>query len=85
MGGTISLIGVLSGAGMANPMLVLLKSICLQGIYMGSRDMFEDMNRALEVSHIKPVIDHVYPFEEAKDAFRYMESAGHFGKIVITL
>lgn len=84
-GGFIGLIGVLTGFdGKVNPMPVLQKSIRLQGIYVGSRDMFDDMNAAMEINQIKPVIDKVYPFEEAKDALRCIESATHFGKIVLT-
>ena len=84
-GGFIGLIGVLTGfAGQVNPMPVLQKSIHLQGIYVGSRDMFDDMNTAMEINQIKPVIDKVYPFEQAQDALRCMEAATHFGKIVVT-
>ena len=84
-GGFVGLIGVLTGfAGQVNPMPVLQKSIQLQGIYVGSRDMFDDMNAAMEINQIKPVIDKVYPFEEAQDALRCMEAATHFGKIVVT-
>ena len=43
------------------------------------------MNRAIKVNELRPVIDRVYPFEQAGDALRYMESAAHFGKIVITV
>ncbi len=85
VGGAVSLIGVLTGAGTADPSLILRKSIRLQGIYVGSREMFEAMNRAMTLHQIKPVIDRTYPFEEARDAFKYMESAAHFGKIVITI
>ncbi len=85
VGGHVSLIGVLTGGGTADPSLVLRKSIRLQGIYVGSREMFEAMNRAMTLHQIRPVIDRVYPFEEARNAFKYMESAAHFGKIVITL
>ena len=85
VGGFVGLIGVLTGfAGQANPMPVLQKSIRLQGIYVGSRDMFDDMNAAMEINQIKPVIDKVYPFEKAKQALRHIESATHFGKIVLT-
>lgn len=84
-GGTVSLIGVLTGGGTADPSMVLRKSIRLQGIYVGSRAMFEAMNRAMTVHTIRPVIDRVFPFEETRAALKYMESAAHFGKIVITI
>ncbi|MBN9502303.1 MAG: NAD(P)-dependent alcohol dehydrogenase [Armatimonadetes bacterium 55-13] len=83
-GGTVSVIGVLSGTSgeVATP-LILGKAIRVQGIYVGSRTMFEDMNRAIEANGIRPVIDRVFEFSEAKAAYEYMESAQHFGKIVI--
>ena len=85
VGGTVGLIGILAGAaGEVNPMPVLQKSIKLQGVYVGSRDMFDAMNAAMEINQIKPVIDKVYPFEQAQDALRCMEAATHFGKIVVT-
>jgi NADPH:quinone reductase-like Zn-dependent oxidoreductase len=86
MGGTVSVIGALSGGGgEVSPVPVLMKSIRMQGIYVGSRDMFEGMNRALTAHGMHPVIDRVFPFEEARDAMHYMESGAHFGKIVIRL
>jgi NADPH:quinone reductase-like Zn-dependent oxidoreductase len=86
MGGTISLIGVLSGgAGEVNPMPVLMRNIRLQGIYVGSREMFEAMNRAIALHQVRPVVDRVFGFDEARDALRYMESAAHFGKICIRI
>jgi NADPH:quinone reductase-like Zn-dependent oxidoreductase len=83
MGGQISLIGVLSGAGDINPMPILMKNVRVQGIYVGSRDMFDAMNRAIALHKLRPVVDRVFPFAEARDAYRYLESAAHFGKIVI--
>jgi NADPH:quinone reductase-like Zn-dependent oxidoreductase len=82
-GGQISLIGVLAGAGTIDPRKILMKGVRVQGIYVGSRKMFEDMNKAIERKGIKPVIDKVFKFEEAPDALRYMQSGNHFGKIVI--
>ena len=86
VGGMIGLIGILAGTdGEVNPIPVLMKSLRLQGVYVGSRAMFEDMNAALAANRIKPVIDRVYPFEEAREALKLMESAAHFGKIVVTV
>lgn len=86
VGGTISLIGVLTGfAGTVDPYPVLRKGLRLQGIYVGSREMFEAMNKALAIHQTKPVIDRVFPFAETRAALTYMESAAHFGKIVITV
>lgn len=85
MGGHISLIGVLSGAGEANPLPAVMKNVRIQGIYVGSRDMFEAMNSAISLHQLHPVIDRVFPFGAAKEAFSYMESGAHFGKVVIRL
>ena len=85
IGGTVSLIGVLTGAGTMDPMAILRKSIRMQGIYVGSRAMFEAMNRAMSLHSLRPVVDRAFPFEESREALSYMESAAHFGKIVVTL
>jgi NADPH:quinone reductase-like Zn-dependent oxidoreductase len=84
MGGLISLIGVLTGgAGEVNPMPAIMKAVRLQGIFVGSREMFESMNRAIEAHRFRPVVDRVFPFEEAREAYRYLESGAHFGKVVL--
>ena len=82
IGGHIAMIGVLT-QGAVNPMPILRKSIRLNGIYVGSRAMFLDMNAASEAGGLKPVIDRRFAFADAPDAYRCMEAAGHFGKIVI--
>jgi NADPH:quinone reductase-like Zn-dependent oxidoreductase len=48
-----------------------------------SMQMFEAMSRAIAASSIKPVIDKIFPFDEAQGAYRHMASGAHFGKIVI--
>ena len=83
VGGHVSVIGVLASGGNLNPISVLMKSLRLQGIFVGSRQMFEDMNRAIEANRLRPVIDRTFAFEEVREALKYMESGAHFGKIVI--
>jgi NADPH:quinone reductase-like Zn-dependent oxidoreductase len=85
LGGRISLIGLLAGGAQVDPMPMLLKSITLQGIFVGSRAMFEEMNRAMETNVVHPVIDRIFPFSEARDAYRYLESGAHFGKVCIAV
>ena len=85
IGGHVAMIGALTGAAGFNPVTVFMKSIRLQGIFTGSRRMFEDMNRAIEANKLKPVIDRVFEFDEAGEALRHMESGSHFGKIVIKI
>jgi len=82
-GGHIALIGVLAGIGTVNPISILMRAIRVRGIYVGSRGMFEEMNRAFELHRVKPVIDYTYPFEDFPRALQYLESAGHFGKVVV--
>ncbi|MFO0966490.1 MAG: NAD(P)-dependent alcohol dehydrogenase [Gemmataceae bacterium] len=84
MGGRISLIGVLSGAaGTVNPIPILMKNVRVQGIFVGSRAMFEDMNRAIAQHKLKPMIDRTFAFDKLPEALAHMESGGHFGKIVV--
>ncbi len=84
--GRVSLVGVLSGgSGEINPRPVTMKKIRLQGILVGSREMFEGMNRAISLHRLRPLIDCVFPFGEARDALRHMESGAHFGKICISV
>jgi NADPH:quinone reductase-like Zn-dependent oxidoreductase len=80
--GTIAFIGVLAG-GEVNPRPIMSKSLTVQGIYVGSRNLFRAMNRAIAASGLRPVIDRSFGFEEAPDAYRAMKAAGHFGKLVI--
>jgi NADPH:quinone reductase-like Zn-dependent oxidoreductase len=84
-GGHIALIGVLAGPGAFNPVSILMKAVRLQGVFVGSREMFEDMNRLVAAKGIKPVIDRVFPFADAPAAFRHLESGSHFGKVVVAV
>jgi NADPH:quinone reductase-like Zn-dependent oxidoreductase len=83
-GGQIPLIGVLTG-GEINPTAVLRRNLTLRGIYVGNRQMFEAMNRAIELHDIHPVIDQVFDFEQAKEAYRRLQSQAHVGKVVIRI
>jgi NADPH:quinone reductase-like Zn-dependent oxidoreductase len=84
VGGKISLIGGLSGpATELNPGLIFARRANVQGISVGSTQMFEAMSRAIAASGIKPALDKVFPFDEAQAAYRHMASGAHFGKIVI--
>lgn len=83
VGGFIAIIGVLSGAGQIDPRPIITRAIRLQGIYVGSGEMFAAMNRAVSEAALKPVIGRVFDFEEAKQAYEYQAGGSHFGKIVI--
>jgi NADPH:quinone reductase-like Zn-dependent oxidoreductase len=78
------LIGVLAaGQGTFDPRLMMLKSARLQGIFVGSREMFEEMNRAIALSGMRPVIDRAFEFGELHEAMTYLESGAHFGKVCV--
>jgi NADPH:quinone reductase-like Zn-dependent oxidoreductase len=84
IGGKVSMIGGLSGAATElNPGLIFGRRANVQGISVGSTEMFEAMNAAIAASAIKPVIDKVFGFDEAPAAYHHMASGAHFGKIVI--
>jgi NADPH:quinone reductase-like Zn-dependent oxidoreductase len=85
IGGVMAQIGVLSQS--SDPVeipLLLHKQVHLQGIYVGSRADFDEMNRAIVHSGLKPVVGEVLNFERVPDGLRRMESGSHFGKLVIT-
>lgn len=85
-GGTVSLIGVLTGLeARIDPHPIALKGLRVHGIRVGSRAIFEDMNRAIALNGLRPVIDRVFPFEQAREALRHLEGAGHVGKVVISV
>ncbi len=84
VGGKVSMIGGLSGgATELNPGLIFSRRANVQGISVGSTQMFLALNRAVEANAIKPVIDKVFAFADAQAAYKHMASGAHFGKIVI--
>ncbi|MDG0794793.1 NAD(P)-dependent alcohol dehydrogenase [Cohnella ginsengisoli] len=87
VGGRISIVGLLSGAAVEDFAIVpaILKKARLQAINVGSRAMFESMNRAIGHNGLRPAIDSVFPFDEAVEALRRLKTGSYFGKICITL
>jgi NADPH:quinone reductase-like Zn-dependent oxidoreductase len=84
LAGVISLVGVLT-KGAIDPLLLMRANLTVRGIGVGSRQDFEAMNRAIVANGIKPVIDKVFAFEDAAQAYRHLEAAGHLGKVVIRI
>jgi NADPH:quinone reductase-like Zn-dependent oxidoreductase len=85
--GAVSVIGALTGAGADpafNPVPILINSLRIQGIYVGSRVMFERLNRAVALHRIKPIVDQVFPWTDLPAALRHMQSQQHFGKICLS-
>ncbi len=85
VGGQISLIGVLAGNSIElNILPILMQNIRIQGILVGSREGFEAMNRGISQHEIHPVVDRVFPFDEAREALVYMAGGRHMGKVCIS-
>jgi NADPH:quinone reductase-like Zn-dependent oxidoreductase len=86
VGGTVCLIGVLTGvAGPVNTASVLRRHVRVQGIYVGSREMFEEMNRAIAQRGLRPSLGQSFGFEEARAAYEYLSSAAHTGKVTLRM
>jgi len=86
MGGTIAQIGVLASGGEASiPLpLILHKWARIHGIYVGSREDFLEMNRAISLAAMRPVRED-FDWSQAREALERMQEGGHFGKIVLTV
>ena len=83
IGGAIAQIGVLSQSTESIEIpLILHRQVRLRGIYVGSRANFEEMNRAIALNQLKPVVDEALSFSDYPKALGLMESAAHFGKLV---
>lgn len=86
MSGSISVIGLLGGtSAQIETFGFVEKNVRLNGIYIGSREMFEEMNQAITEHGLKPVVDRVFAFDEVQDALRYLETGSHFGKVCVRL
>lgn len=87
VGGTIAFIGVLAGPPTGNSRLPLMvmQQQRLQGVTVGSVEDLQAMCDAIAQSGMKPIMDGTFPFDRAKDAFAYMASGAHFGKVAITI
>ena len=84
IGGVIAQIGVLSQS--TEPLVIspiLHKQVHLQGIYVGSRVHFEEMNKAIALNSLQPSVDEVFAFHHFQNALRAMESGSHFSKLVV--
>lgn len=86
-GGTVAVIGRLTGsAGVAlDPAALFLGNKRLAGVLVGSRAMTEDLVRFVEIAGIRPVIDKLFDFADAREAYAYLGAAQHFGKVVIRI
>jgi NADPH:quinone reductase-like Zn-dependent oxidoreductase len=87
IGGSIALIGVLAGPaqGETRLPLIVMQQQRIQGVTVGSVENLQAMVDAIAVNRMHPVIDRVFPFENAKDAFAHMTAGRHFGKVAIAM
>jgi NADPH:quinone reductase-like Zn-dependent oxidoreductase len=84
-GGTVAQVGVLASAAEAFPVPLLLhKAACLHGIYVGSRQDFLEMSRALTCAQLRPVGEEFH-WTQAREVLERMEEGSHFGKLVLTI
>jgi NADPH:quinone reductase-like Zn-dependent oxidoreductase len=85
-GGRIIIIGFLNGAETSLSIFDFLqKKLTVKGVLVGSKSTFSQMNQTIEKANLRPVIDQVFPFSEARQAFEYLAAGKHFGKIVLDL
>ncbi len=83
-GGTMSILGVLTGTrGEVNTYAIFHRRLRVHGVYVGSVAMAERLVRALEATKLRPVIDRVFEFGDAKAAYQHLAGATHLGKVVV--
>lgn len=84
LGGTVMFVGLLAGVTSKIDLVRFMgKSARVQAIDVGSREMFEAMNKAIEFHAVHPVVDRVFGFSELRDALDYLREARHFGKVCL--
>ena len=84
--GRIALIGVLGGVKTDLAVTsILMKQVRVQGVFVGSKEMFQKLNDLISLHEIRPVVDKVFEFDEVHKAFEHMQKGSHFGKIVIRI
>ena len=85
IGGHIAVIGVLGGAASADMTLVpiLMQNLRINGVFVGSREIFESMNRAITLGGLRPAVGKIFEYGNALAALQHMQAGAHFGKIVV--
>ena len=85
-GGTVSVIGVMTRPdGDLSPYPLMTKFAMVRGVFVGTREHFDGLMKAVAVNKLRPVVDKTFPFAAAPEAYLYLKSAQHFGKVVITI
>lgn len=84
LGGTIAFVGLLTGMTAEVDLVTLMgKSARVEAVDVGSREMFQAMNKAIELHAMRPVLDRVFGFSELREALNYLKEARHFGKVCL--
>lgn len=85
-GGEVLVIGVMTRPeGDLSPYPLMVKAATLRGIFVGGREHFDGLIKAADVNRLAPVIDRTFDFDEAPEAYEYLKSAQHFGKVLIRI
>lgn len=84
-GGLVSLVGNLAGFDATLDLRRITSGIRIHDVTVGSRDMFERMNRAIALHQLRPTIDRIFSFPETQEAFRHLKTGQHMGKVCITV
>lgn len=85
-GGTVTVIGGVSGwGGEIDADAMIDHALRLQGVLVGSRATAEALVRFVDGARIRPAIDRCFPFEAAREAYEYLATQAHVGKVVIDL
>jgi NADPH:quinone reductase-like Zn-dependent oxidoreductase len=84
--GTVSVIGVMTRPeGDLSPYPLMTKFAMVRGIFVGAREHFDGLMKAVDVNKLRPVVDKTFDFAAAVDAYKYLKSGQHFGKVVIRI
>ncbi len=84
LGGTVAFVGLLTGMTTEVDLVAFMaKSAQIVAVDVGSREMFEEMNKAIEFHAMRPLVDRVFGFSEVREALNYLREARHFGKVCL--
>jgi NADPH:quinone reductase-like Zn-dependent oxidoreductase len=84
--GVVNVIGVMTRPeGDLSPYPLMAKFAMVRGIFVGAREHFDALMKAVAVNKLEPVVDKTFDFDAAPEAYKYLKSAQHFGKVVIKI
>jgi NADPH:quinone reductase-like Zn-dependent oxidoreductase len=85
-GGHLTLVGLLGGER-GDPATAArnTRGVRVDSVYVGSVRHFEAMNEGIARARLRPVVDRVFPFEQAREAYQHLQRGAHFGKVVVAV